>query len=97
MACKDFSLREDSHRRNRSAKCAFAPPYVRCQLLEEVDETRQNLHAYLPVLQEYLGHVNISDTEYYLHFSADMTEDIRETLENRLGCMIPTTNKTTMR
>lgn len=57
----------------------------------------KNLHAYLPVLQEYLGHVNISDTEYYLHFSADMTEDIRETLENRLGCMIPTTNKTTMR
>ena len=58
MACKDFSLREDSHRRNRSAKCAFAPPYVRCQLLEEVDETRQKPHAYLPVLQEYLGHVN---------------------------------------
>ncbi len=57
----------------------------------------KNLHAYLPVLQEYLGHVNISDTEYYLHFSADMTEDIRESLENRLGCMIPTTNKTTMR
>lgn len=50
----------------------------------------KNLHAYLPVLQEYLGHVNIADTEYYLHFSADMAEDIKETLEERLGGIIPT-------
>lgn len=51
----------------------------------------KNLHAYLPVLQEYLGHINIDDTEYYLHFSTDMIEDVRETLEKRLGNIIPTT------
>ena len=49
----------------------------------------KNLHAYLPVLQEFMGHAQLSDTEYYLHFSVDMVEDIRSSLEEILGSIIP--------
>ena len=49
----------------------------------------KNPHAYLPVLQEFMGHAQLSDTEYYLHFSMDMVEDIRNSLEEKLGSIIP--------
>jgi len=49
----------------------------------------KNLHAYLPVLQEFMGHTQLCATEYYLHFSVDMIEDIRGSLEERLGTIIP--------
>jgi integrase len=49
----------------------------------------KNPHAYLPVLQEFMGHAQLNDTEYYLHFSMDMVEDIRHSLEEKLGSIIP--------
>ena len=49
----------------------------------------KNLHAYLPVLQEFMGHVQFSDTAYYLHFSIDMAQDIRLGLEEKVGFIIP--------
>jgi len=49
----------------------------------------KNLHAWLPVLQSYMGHVSYSDTAYYLHLTTDLFPDITARLENELGDMIP--------
>lgn len=49
----------------------------------------KDLRAYLPVLQAYLGHVQFSDTAYYLHLTADLFPSITEQLEHALGEIIP--------
>jgi integrase len=49
----------------------------------------KNLHAYLPVLQAFMGHALFRDTAYYLHFSPDMAQDIRASLEEKVGFIIP--------
>lgn len=62
----------------------FAVHCLRKWVLEGKD-----LRAYLPVLQAYLGHVQFSDTAYYLHLTADLFPNITERLENALGDIIP--------
>lgn len=49
----------------------------------------KNLHAYLPVLQAFMGHAQFRDTAYYLHFSPDMAQDIRSGIEENIGFIIP--------
>jgi integrase len=49
----------------------------------------KNTHAYLPVLQAFMGHTQFSDTAYYLHFSTDMAQDIRASLEEKVNFIIP--------
>ena len=49
----------------------------------------KNVNAYLPVLQAYLGHVQLSDTAYYLHLTADLFPDITEKVENVFGFIVP--------
>lgn len=49
----------------------------------------KDLQAYLPVLQAYLGHVQFSDTAYYLHLTADVFPNITEQVETALGNIIP--------
>lgn len=49
----------------------------------------KNINAYLPVLQAYLGHVQLSDTAYYLHLTADLFPNITEKVESVFGFVIP--------
>lgn len=49
----------------------------------------KDLRAYLPALQAYLGHVEFSDTAYYLHLTADLFPNITEKVQNVLGDIIP--------
>jgi integrase len=49
----------------------------------------KDLHALLPVLQAYLGHVSLSDTAYYLHLTADLFPNITEQIAEALGDIIP--------
>jgi len=49
----------------------------------------KNLRALLPVLQAYLGHVELRDTAYYLHLTADLFPDIIRRTETAFGDVIP--------
>ena len=49
----------------------------------------KDLQAYLPVLQAYLGHVEFSDTAYYLHLTADLFPNITQQVEAAMGGIIP--------
>jgi integrase len=49
----------------------------------------KDLRAYIPVLQAYLGHVEFSDTAYYLHLTADLFPNIVEKVQYALGDIIP--------
>jgi integrase len=49
----------------------------------------KNINAYLPVLQAYLGHVQLSDTAYYLHLTADLFPDITKKVESVFGFVVP--------
>jgi integrase len=49
----------------------------------------KDLRAYLPVLQAYLGHVEFSDTAYYLHLTADLFPNITEQVQAVMGDVIP--------
>jgi len=49
----------------------------------------KDLRAYLPVLQAYLGHVEFSDTAYYLHLTADLFPNITEKVQSAFGDIIP--------
>jgi len=49
----------------------------------------KNINAYIPVLQAYLGHVQLSDTAYYLHLTADLFPDITEKVDSAFGFIIP--------
>jgi integrase len=51
--------------------------------------TGKDLRAYLPVLQTYLGHVEFSDTAYYLHLTAEMFPNITQQVETAMGGIIP--------
>lgn len=49
----------------------------------------KDLHAYIPVLQAYLGHVSFADTAYYLHLTADLFPNITEKVEATFSFIIP--------
>lgn len=49
----------------------------------------KNLNVYLPVLQAYLGHVELRDTAYYLHLTADLFPNITAQMEAATGDVIP--------
>jgi integrase len=49
----------------------------------------KDLRAYLPALQAYLGHVEFSDTAYYLHLTADLFPNITEQVQAAMGDVIP--------
>ena len=49
----------------------------------------KNINAYIPVLQAYLGHVEFSDTAYYLHLTADLFPNIAEKVESSFGFVVP--------
>jgi len=51
--------------------------------------TGKDLRAYLPVLQAYLGHVELGDTAYYLHLTAEMFPNITQQVEAVMGGIIP--------
>ena len=67
-----------------SFRHTFAVHCLRKWVLEDKD-----LRAYLPVLQAYLGHVEFSDTAYYLHLTADLFPNIVEKVQSTLGDIIP--------
>jgi len=67
-----------------SFRHTFAVHCLRKWVLEDKD-----LRAYLPVLQAYLGHVQFSDTAYYLHLTADLFPNITEKVQTALGDIIP--------
>jgi len=67
-----------------SFRHTFAVHCLRKWVLED-----KNLRAYLPVLQAYLGHVEFSDTAYYLHLTADLFPNIVEKVQTALGDIIP--------
>lgn len=67
-----------------SFRHTFAVHCLRKWVLENKD-----LRAYLPALQAYLGHVEFSDTAYYLHLTADLFPNITEKVQAVLGDIIP--------
>ncbi len=67
-----------------SFRHTFAVHCLRKWVLEDKD-----LRAYLPVLQAYLGHVEFSDTAYYLHLTADLFPNITEKVQTVMGDIIP--------
>jgi integrase len=50
---------------------------------------KKDLHAYLPVLQAYLGHSCLKDTAYYLHLTLEQFPDLLSTLNHNHGDIIP--------
>jgi len=67
-----------------SFRHTFAVHCLRKWVLEDKD-----LRAYLPSLQAYLGHVEFSDTAYYLHLTADLFPNITEKVQTVFGDVIP--------
>ena len=67
-----------------SFRHTFAVHCLRKWVLEDKD-----LRAYLPVLQAYLGHVEVSDIAYYLHLTADLFPNITEKVQAVMGDIIP--------
>ena len=65
-------------------RTTFAVHCLRRWVLEDKD-----LHAYLPVLQAYLGHSSFGDTAYYLHLTAELFPDIIEKSTALFGDIIP--------
>jgi integrase len=49
----------------------------------------KNIHAMMPYLQTYMGHVTEHETAYYLHLTSDVFPQITEQLETALGAIIP--------
>jgi len=54
----------------------------------------KDLQSYLPVLQAYLGHVELGDTAYYLHLTADLFPNITQQVETAMGGIIPKAGET---
>jgi integrase len=49
----------------------------------------EDLDAKLPLLATYLGHQNLSGTQYYLHLTADLFPEISARLDAAFGEVIP--------
>jgi integrase len=49
----------------------------------------QDVGALLPVLQAYMGHSSISDTDYYLRLTAESYPHITARLERVFGAVVP--------
>ena len=49
----------------------------------------QDVGALLPVLQAYMGHSSISDTDYYLRLTAESYPHITALLQHVFGDVVP--------
>ena len=49
----------------------------------------KDINAYLPYLSIYLGHADLSATDYYLHLVPDFFPVITERTEERFADLIP--------
>jgi integrase len=49
----------------------------------------EDVGALLPVLQAYLGHSSIADTDYYLRLTAESCPHITARLQHVLGDIVP--------
>jgi integrase/recombinase XerD len=49
----------------------------------------QDAGALLPVLQAYLGHSSIADTDYYLRLTAESYPNIAAAIERAFGDVVP--------
>lgn len=67
-----------------SFRHTFAVHCLRKWVIEEKD-----LKAYIPILQAYLGHVEFSDTAYYLHLTSELYPNITEKIQQSFGDIIP--------
>ena len=56
--------------------------------LEQMLASGMDIYRAVPILAAYVGHVNLADTERYIHFTEDRCHDfIRQ--ESSLGNLIP--------
>lgn len=51
-------------------------------------EQDQDLHAKLPLLATYLGHVGVSTSQVYLHMTQDLAEEVTRRHQQRFGHLI---------
>lgn len=56
-----------------------------CHNVQKWAENGEPIHSNLVVLSRYLGHINVSATQWYLHLSAQVYPHIRSICEKELG------------
>jgi integrase len=59
------------------------------QALRRWYQDGEDLHATLPLLATYLGHVNLSGTQHYLHLTAELFPEITARAGAAFGDVIP--------
>lgn len=52
-------------------------------------ENSEDIYSMLPILMNYMGHSDISSTEYYLRFTPDLYEKVTKQFENNFGDVLP--------
>lgn len=52
-------------------------------------ENSEDIYSKLPILMNYMGHSDISSTEYYLRFTPDLYEKVTKQFENNFGNVLP--------
>lgn len=57
--------------------------------LRKMVYSEENIMAAMPLLSQYLGHKNIYATQNYLQFTADMFPYVTETVQTKLGSIVP--------
>jgi integrase/recombinase XerD len=60
-----------------------------CCVLRRWYQEGENLDAKLPLLATYLGHVNLSGTQHYLHLTAELFPEITARADAAFGDVIP--------
>lgn len=75
----------------QSAPCVHSLRHTFCvNCIRKWSKEGKNIMAYMPVLQAWLGHVQLSDTLYYLHLTTSLHPDIIKVEEDWLSDIIPT-------
>lgn len=57
--------------------------------IKRVYENSEDVYSMLPILMNYMGHSDISSTEYYLRFTPDLYEKVTKQFENKFVDVIP--------
>lgn len=88
MFCKICTTAEIFTKRNKTPNLHSLRHTFCTQSLEQMLDSGMDLYTAIPILAAYLGHVNLADTERYIHFTAGHYKKFL-LQESSLGRLIP--------